>query len=153
MLVRIILVLILAFSAVSCSDGISKNTENQVLEYRNSDDEFTIVVIKDKKSTQDIKQQALKRGALLAQKYGYRSFDITKKENVEVMLGKKDWPSSYDFPQNLYQEEIVEKGYNSERFISGSKPDYKARQAVRFQIKCSTDENSGQYKVCEIIDC
>lgn len=153
MLVRIFLLLILAFSAISCSDGISKNTENQVLEYRNSEDEFTIVVIKNEKSAQEIKQQALKRASLLAQKYGYRSFDITKKENVEVMLGKKDWPSSYDFPQNLYQEEIVEKGYNTERFVSGSKPDYKVRKAIRFQIKCHADENSGQYKVCEIIDC
>lgn len=152
MLVRILLIM-LAFTAISCSDGMSQNTENKVLEYRNSEDEFTIVVIKYEMSDKEIEEKALKRAANLAKKYGYQSFDITKQENVEVMLGKKDWPSSYDYPQNLYQEEIVEKGYNTERFVSGSKQDFKVREAIKFQIKCETDEDEGQYKVCEIIDC
>lgn len=152
MIGRIILIL-LAFIAVSCSEGVSQNTENKVLEYRNSEDEFTIVVIKDDKSDNEVKEKALTRAAMLAHKYGYRSFDITGKENVEVMLGKKDWPSAYDFPQNLYQEEIVEKGYNREKFVSGSKPDYKLRKAIKFQIKCTSNEDEGKYKVCDIINC
>ncbi|NGX28052.1 MAG: hypothetical protein K940chlam1_00225 [Candidatus Anoxychlamydiales bacterium] len=152
MIVRILLIT-LALTTISCSNGISQDTKNKVLEYRNSEDEFTIVVIKDEKSDKEVKEKALERAAMLANKYGYRSFDITNKETVEVMLGKKDWPSSYDYPQNLYQEEIVEKGYNRERFVSGSKPDYKVRKAVKFSIKCEKSENEGQYKVCEIIDC
>jgi len=149
-----VIVVMMAFLIMSCSDGHSQKIEHQALEYRNAKDEFTVVVVKNgHMSTKQAKKEALRRAAISAKKFGYRSFEVIEEQEVEVMLGKKDWPSAYDFPQNLYQEEIIEKGYNRERIISGSKSDYKLRKALKIKVKCLFSESKGSYKVCEIIKC
>ncbi|MFA6119232.1 MAG: hypothetical protein WCT85_07480 [Parachlamydiales bacterium] len=126
---------------------------NKVLEYRNSKDVFTVVVTRGDAGKRQTKDKALQKAAMVSQKYGFRSFSIIEENEVDVILGKQGWPSSYDFPQNLYQEEIVEKGYNRERFISGSKSDYKLRKGLRIKIKCFYTQDAGQYKVCDLVKC
>jgi hypothetical protein len=125
----------------------------KALEYRNGKEVFTVVVVKGEQNKKQTKERALKKAATIAQKYGFRSFNIISEQEVEVILGKTNWPSAYDFPQNLYQEEIVEKGYNRERFISGSKSDYKLRKSLKIQIKCFNNDGEGSYKVCDLISC
>jgi hypothetical protein len=147
------LILLAVFSFVICNIGYSRCLGNRILEYKNNINEFSIVIVKDHTNQKIAKQRAIIRAATLANKNGYKSFDIIKEEEVEVMLGKTNYPSTYDFPQNLYQEEIVEKGnYNRERIISGSKFDYKLRKAYKIQISCYKS-SKGSYKVCDIIKC
>lgn len=144
----IIITLMFGLSPIFSQDG-----NNKVLEYRNSKEVFTIVVVKGDLSKKEVKAKALKSAAKVAQKYGYRSFNVIQENEVDVIVGKTDWPSSYDFPQNLYQEEIVEKGYNRERIISGSKEDNELRKGLRIQFKCFYPDNVGSYKVCDLIPC
>jgi len=151
MLIRLLFI-IMAFSFIYLNDIHPQTNENKILEYRNTKDEFTLVVVKDNTNQKIAKQKGIKRAAELARKNGYGSFDIIKEDEVEIMLGKDNWPSAYDFPQNLYQEEIIERGYNRERIISGSKRDYKLRKALKIRIKCYFN-SKGSYKVCEIIKC
>lgn len=152
MLIRLLIV-ILALIFIGFNFGYSQNNQNKILEYRNKKDEFSIIVVKDHTNQKRLKQKALNRAAMLAYKNQYASFDITKEGMVDVILGKTNWPSSYDFPQNLYQEEIIEKeGYNKERIISKSQRDNKLRKAYKIQIKCYKDKK-GSHNVCDLIKC
>lgn len=138
---------IFTLSFLICNIGYSKCL---VLEFKNAKNEFTIVVVKDPNNQKNAKLRAINRAAIIAKSNGFKSFDITNEENVEVMLGKNNWPNAYDFEQNLYQEEIVEKGFNRERIISQSILDFKLRDAYKIKIKCFGKSN-GSYRVCEII--
>ena len=152
MLIRFLTIL-LASTFISFNIGYSQENQNKILEYKTNKDEFSIVIVKDHTNQKRLKQKALQRAAILANKNQYSSFSIIKEKQVKVMLGKTNWPSSYDFPQNLYQEEIIEnEGFNRERLISGSQRDYKLRKAYKIQIKCYKDKK-GSYKVCDIIKC
>jgi len=132
---------------------LSQSTDNKTFTYREKKNEFIIVVEKESLSNQEAEKKALEKGAKLANKYGFRSFDVVSKKDVKILIGKEKWPSIYDFEQNLYQEEIVQKGYDRERTISESKQDNKLRKALKIQIKCAFSETEGEYKVCEIIKC
>jgi hypothetical protein len=147
------LIVLSAFLFTCFNVGYSQNAQNQSFEYKIKENEFSIVVIKNHTNQKRLKQLALNKAAILANKNQFASFDIIKEDQVEVMLGKTNWPSSYDFPQNLYQEQIIEKdGYNRERNISKSQTDTKLRKAYKIQIKCYKDKN-GAYKVCDLIKC
>ncbi|NGX63030.1 MAG: hypothetical protein KR126chlam6_00436 [Candidatus Anoxychlamydiales bacterium] len=161
MIIRI-LFLAVAFFMISCSsanEGQNQNNKKsqrnnfQVVKVRDQKDEFTIIVLKDHTMNKIARKKAIEKAASVANESGYKSFDVVKEENVKIMLGKKDWPSAWDFPQNLYEEEIVQKGYNRDRMISGSQRDYKIRSALKVQVKCYFDKDKGQYKVCDIIKC
>lgn len=129
------------------SSVYSQSPDNKMLEYRNQNDEFTIIVIRDHTMYKNAKKRALEKGEELAKKYGYRSFDIVSEDEAEIILGKKNWPSAWDFPQNLYQEEIIEKGYNRDRMLQGSRRDNRIHSALKITIKCYFSEDKGSYKV------
>ncbi|NGX34902.1 MAG: hypothetical protein K1060chlam1_01262 [Candidatus Anoxychlamydiales bacterium] len=129
------------------SSVYSQTPNNKVLEHRNQKDEFTIIVIRDHTMYKNAKKRALEKGAELAKKYGYKSFDIESEDEAEIILGKKNWPSAWDFPQNLYQEEIIEKGYNRDRMLQGSRRDYRIHSALKITIKCYFSEDKGSFKV------
>ncbi len=147
-----LLIIMTTFSFMICNIGHCRCLANKILEYKNTKDEFTIVIVKNHTNQKIAKQKAINRAALIAKKNGYNSFNIINEDEVDVMLGKKNWPSAYDFPQNLYQEEIIEKGYNKERIISKSQEDYQLRKAFKIRIKCFFN-TKGSYKVCDIIKC
>lgn len=152
MLIRL-LIIVTAFSFISCNTGHSQDSKNKIFEYRNTKDIFTIVIVKDHTNQKIAKQKVINRAATIAKKNGYDSFNIILEEDIDVILGKNDWPSAYDFSQNLYQEDIIEKeGYNREKIISESKMDYKVRKALKIKIKCFFS-TKGSYKTCEIIKC
>lgn len=138
---------------VATSSAYSQDTNNKVLEHRNQKDEFTIIVIRDHTMYKTAKRKAIEKGAEIARKYGYKSFDIESEDQAEIILGKKNWPSAWDFPQNLYQEEIIEKGYNRDRRIQGSRRDYRIHSALKIKIQCYFSEDKGSVKVCSIIKC
>ncbi len=144
---------LIAIFLITTSNAYSQTSNNKVLEHRNQTDEFTIIVIRDHTMYKTAKRKALQKGAELAKKYGYRSFDIESEDQAEIILGKKDWPSAWDFPQNLYQEEIIEKGYNRDRMLQGSRSDYRIHSALKIKIKCYFSEDEGSEKVCKIIKC
>lgn len=127
------LLFITASILISLNTGFSQINQKNTLKCKNKKDEFSIVFIQDCKN---FKQKAINSAAKHANKKGYKSFDITQEKTVDVILGKTDWPSGYNFYQNLYQEEIIEKEYNQERLISKSKLDYEFQKAYKIQIKC-----------------
>ncbi|NGX48895.1 MAG: hypothetical protein K940chlam5_00489 [Candidatus Anoxychlamydiales bacterium] len=144
---------LIAIFLITASSAYSQSPNNKLLERRNQKDEFTIIVIRDHTMYKTAKKRALEKGAELAKKYGYRSFDIESEDQAEIILGKKNWPSAWDFPQNLYQEEIIEKGYNRDRMLQGSRSDYRIHSALKITIKCYFSEDKGSEKVCKIIKC
>ncbi|EKE21918.1 MAG: hypothetical protein ACD_7C00094G0002, partial [uncultured bacterium] len=99
MLIRFLTIL-LASTFISFNIGYSQENQNKILEYKTNKDEFSIVIVKDHTNQKRLKQKALQRAAILANKNQYSSFSIIKEKQVKVMLGKTNRPSSYDFPQN-----------------------------------------------------
>ena len=144
---------LMAVFLITASSAYSQSSNNKLLEHRNQKDEFTIIVIRDHTMYKTAKRRALEKGAELAKKYGYKSFDIESEDQAEIILGKKNWPSAWDFPQNLYQEEIIQKGYNRDRRLQGSRSDYRIHSALKIKIKCYFSEDEGSEKVCKIIKC
>ncbi|HEU64428.1 MAG: hypothetical protein KR126chlam4_00945 [Candidatus Anoxychlamydiales bacterium] len=147
------LTVIMAVLLLATSSVYPQSSNNKLLEHRNQKDEFTIIVIRDHTMYKTAKRKALEKGAELAKKYGYKSFDIESEDQAEVILGKQNWPSAWDFPQNLYQEEIIQKGYNRDRTLQGSRRDYRIHSALKIKIKCYFSEDKGSQKVCNIIKC
>lgn len=151
-----ILVIFAIFVITACDSKpkmIAQAQTQEILDYKNEDDQFTIVVLMDKITKKEAKQKAMKRAARVSYDNGFKYFIIINEENVKVMPGKEGWPSAYDFPQNLYQEEIVEKGYNRERFIQGSKENFNTYPALKIEIKALKQDRSSAYRVCSLIEC
>jgi hypothetical protein len=121
----------------------AQNSKSKISEDKN---ELTIIIIKESSNQKIDKQKIITQVTEIAKKYGYSSFDIKSKKDVQVILGKKNWPTVFDFHQNLYQEEIVERKYNLERIINDDIPENVLKKALKIQIKgfCNT---KGFYKI------
>lgn len=126
---------------------------DRIVEYNTNNKHFTIVVIKDDLSDERAKKYALKRAAEITVQKGYRYFIIKAEENVFFMRGKKDWPNAYDFPQDLYQEEIIEKGFNRERFIEKDETDSSPKPALRLKIECTETKTESSFDACKYTEC
>jgi len=147
-----VLALSLYFS--SCSKAHTQTSKNNwVIDYTDEKDEYTVVALKTGKTNKTAKERALKRAAELSYDNGYKYFMVLDETTVSVIPGKEGWPSAYDFPQNLYEEEIVQKGYNRERFIEGSKENNKTYPALQLKIKAISKPRAKAYRVCDIIKC
>lgn len=128
--------------------------KDRIVEYDTKNKEFSIVVIKDKDlDDATAKKYAIKRAAELTVKKGYRYFEIRSEEDILYMQGKKGWPSTYDVPQDLYEEEIIERGFNRERFIQKDEADSSPRPALRFKIECVREETRVSYDACDYTKC
>lgn len=127
--------------------------DDRIVEYNTKNKQFTVVVIKDGLSDEKIKKYALKRAAEVTVKKGYQYFEILSEDNVSFMRGKTDWPGAYDFPQDLYQEEIIERGFNRERFIQKNETDSSPKPALRFKIECRAEKSESTYDACKYTEC
>ena len=147
------IVIISVLTLIGCSTGYPRKSINKVIDYKTGEDTFVVIVVKEKMDQEQAMKEAKQRAAAITYKNGYKYFKIINKEESQVMIGKDGWPSSYDFPQNLYQEEIVDKGYNRDRFIEGSKEDYNLYPAIKFEIKSLRKAEKGSFYACDIIKC
>ncbi|NGX56953.1 MAG: hypothetical protein K1060chlam5_01207 [Candidatus Anoxychlamydiales bacterium] len=141
------------FISACTTQGYSQKNSNKILDFKEAHGKYTIIVVQNKQNYSEMKEEALKRAARLCLDNNFKYFDITKEKHVYIMLGKENFPSSYDFPQNLYQEDIVEKGYNRERFIQRGKRDGEMHKALKINIQCSTRKLAGYKDPCDFVKC
>jgi len=131
------LVFFLPFSAKVSNDTLviqeSSNIETKV--FKNEKNNYSIVVIADNLSAQEVEEKANETASQLATDKGFKSYHVISKEKVRVILGKTDWPNSYEFPQNLYEEVIVQRNYNYKRSIEQNMPDNSIHNAYLYQIE------------------
>lgn len=127
---------------------------DNVLDYKTNGTKFVVVVIEENISRKEARKMGLERAAKIAYERGYKYFTVEKEDSVYVMRGKKRWPGPYDFPQNLYQEEIIERGFSRERFYQ-TDPNVESspRKAVRFTIEPNKTKERKSHKVCDFIKC
>lgn len=139
---------------ISISLGIALTSNHKVLEYSIDKENFKIVVVDDGMGYQKAKNIAMKRAAQTAKERGYNYFKVISEDKIRLIEGKQDWPSPYDFPQNLYQEDIVEKGFNRERFYhqKSIRPNAEATDGYEFDFQCSK-VSIESYKVCDYTSC
>ena len=144
----------LAFLVFSISAAIALNDNHTIIKYNIDNQNFTIVVVDDGIGYQEAKVIAMRTAAETSDERGFKYFKVTSENKVKVILGKSPWPNNNEFPQNLYEEQIIEKGFNRERFYNQSKQsaDNEPVDAYRFDIQCVESELEA-YKVCDYLRC
>ncbi|MBI5346382.1 MAG: hypothetical protein HZB76_04500 [Chlamydiae bacterium] len=134
----------------------AESKEPNTFSYVMDNNQFMILVIQDDSlSNQDAKNMALTKASDLTVNKKFKYFEIKTEDEVTVILGKTNWPNAYDFPQNLYQEEIVEKGYDRERFIEKNmqEEDNSPHSAFRMIIQCSNEQTDKAMNPCDYVKC
>jgi hypothetical protein len=131
-----------------CSVNLYSN--QRVLEYVSDKQEFTVtVLVDDGMCYKEAKEIAMERSTLKAKKLGYKYFIIKSEEKALVLEGEKNWPNAYEFPQNLYDEEIIQRSFNSDIFYQQSDID-SLKKAIRFVFKFTNTRVPGAQKTCDI---
>jgi hypothetical protein len=134
--------------------GVTYADEPRVVKYKMENNQFTIIVVQENNlSYDDAKNIAMKKAAETTKDNNFKYFELKAEDEVTIMLGKSNFPSSYDFPQNLYQEEIVEKGFDRERFIEQGVQDNQPYPAVRIIIQCLNTKTKNALNPCDYMNC
>jgi hypothetical protein len=149
---RLFMIASVVFTTACTTQGYSQKND-KVLDFKQSHANYTIIVLQEDLSYNEMKEKALKRASRLCLDNDFKYFKVSKEKHIYIMLGKENFPSSYDFPQNLYQEEIVEKGYNRERFINRGRRDGTMHKALKINITCSDRKLAGYQDPCKYIKC
>ena len=144
-----VFVIIVGMKAYSQNQSNSKN----VMIYNINNKEFNVVVMKNGMKKSEVKTMGLQHAAKIAVSRGYKYFEVSEESDVSIVRGKKNWPSAYDFPQNLYQEEVVERGYNRERFYHKQNPDTEPKKALKLKVKCVETKTRSAYEACKYTKC
>ena len=142
---------VFSFLLITCL--FSESNNDRILEYNVKDKDFIIVVLFDGLSYHQAKDYGLERASEITVRKGYRHFVITSESQVLVMRGKRDWPSPYDFPQNLYEEEIIERGFSRERFYYQERGDTEPKPALQLKVECVPRRTSKSYDACDYTQC
>lgn len=154
-MIRNLLLISVGLLVLSISLGLAlTTTHSKILEYNIDSQNFTIVIVDDGLGYQKAKNIAMRKAAETAKERGYNYFKLISEDKVRILEGKKDWPSTYDFPQNLYEEEIIERGNNRERFYhqQSNRPNADAKDGYLFDFQCSK-EGIEAYKACDYMNC
>lgn len=147
-LLYFVVVLNLAFTEVA------DYYNNKTIEYDLSISSFNIVVpTYGEIEIEQARDIAIKKAAKKALEKGKKYFKIKAFKKVRVLLGKKIWPNSASFPNNL-EEQIKEKGYDREKFIQDSevKKSPEAIDGYLFEIEL-VDREQNAYKACDYVEC
>ncbi|MBF8262826.1 MAG: hypothetical protein HW387_491 [Parachlamydiales bacterium] len=100
---------------------------------------YSFYIITDGLSTEEIEQKLRSVASRLAQEKGCSSYVIVSEEKVHVIAGKTDWPNGYEFPQNLYEEVIIQRNLDNYRMRENTPADYDLRNANLYKIKLIKD--------------
>jgi hypothetical protein len=142
----VVCMLYIPFSSITSKNqtivAIQETNNNQAMVIKNEQDSYSIIVIVNNLSTKEIEKKALEIASRLANDKGFTSYTVTSKEKVHIIVGKTEWPSSYNFSQNLYEEVIVQRNYDYKRSIEQGLPDNTLREAYLYKIELTNKNNS-----------
>lgn len=154
-MIKKVIIFSVAFSFLLIKVLSSNNYEDKIIEYNVDNQNVILVVVADGDLSQKkAKDLSMRRAAEIALERSYKYFKINAEERVMIQRGKEEWPSPYDFPQNLYEERIIEKGYNRERFYHDRKgmQDSEPKEGYRFEIQF-VNESSDSFDACDYAKC
>lgn len=111
---------ILAFvSTCTTPAKISLAMADQIIEYQVNDNEFVVIIVETEGvSKSQAKKFAYQRAAELAFENGYRYITIESESQTFVLDTGDQYQDS--FPQNLYQEQIMEGGFGRQERTKAS---------------------------------
>lgn len=135
-----------------CSFSLKSPCEEGVFEYSTGEREVTIIVVQGNDvSFNEAKKLAMKRAAEATRENGFKYFIIKKREKVTFVGTKKGHRIYSNFPYNIYQREIVERGMGREPL----KPeeDVETSPAIKLIIEFSEKKTSDTFSSCDFIDC
>lgn len=125
------------------------------IEYQKSSDESVIVMIQqDGVGNREAQQEAYKRAAEKTVGEGLRYFKVLSEGNVWVIQSDKSWPDNQSYPQNLYQELIIENDFDRERLRDRAIPSERVVKGYRVVFQ-PVKEKGGRKTIdaCRLTDC
>lgn len=137
--------------AVGCArNGVS---DDNYLDAKIADNKYSVIYIeKEKISKEDARNNALIRAAQIAKENGYRYFIIDAEEDVMVAYST---PSPNPFPENLYEQEIVEGNFGRQELQNKTPQPTNLYPGLKVKITCYKEMPSmpTAIDVCQIIQC
>ncbi|MES2345451.1 MAG: hypothetical protein V4494_05905 [Chlamydiota bacterium] len=137
--------------AVGCTrNGVS---DDNYLDAKIADDKYSVIYIeKEKTSREEARNNALTHAAKIAKDNGFRYFVIDSDE--DVMVAHSD-TSQNPFPNNLYQEEIVEGNFGRQALQNKTPQPTNLYPGVKIKITCYREMPSvpTAIDVCQILNC
>jgi hypothetical protein len=144
------LLLVMVFAVGCTRNGM---TDDHYLDAKIADDKYSVIYIeKEQMSKEDARNYALAHAAQIAKDNGYRYFTIDSEENVMVA---QTTPQENPFPNNLYQEEIVEGNFGRQALQNKTPGPTNLYQGVKIKITCYKEMPSVSTAIdtCQLIDC
>lgn len=128
---------------------------NDFMDYKIADNKFSVVALqKEGISKEETKQSAIHRAAEIAKQHGYEYFVLESEHEVQVYQSKPNWPTTYDFPGNLYQEEIQEQNFNRDRTYEENMTGPQELPGYQIVVECYSEKPKGSsYSVCDYVEC
>lgn len=117
------------------SELLAKTAKSNVTSIHNEQNNYSFFIITDHLSPEEVKEKANQAASRLACDKGFSSYVILSEKKVQVIVGKTDWPNSAEFPQNLYEEAIVQRNLSNERTNPSPSSDYSLHDAYLYKIK------------------
>lgn len=135
----------ICFLSISCFS-------NSVKDYPINNKEFIIIVLlDDDMNVMEAKQKGLERASEITKNKGYRYFIIQEQRKVMFMGVERDDEGGYDFPRNIYQEDIIERGMGRE-YIEKDE-DIIESPALRLIIEILDKEEEDSVDACDYVKC
>lgn len=137
--------------AVGCTrNGMS---DDNYLTAKIADNKYSVIYIeKEKMSREDARNNALAHAAQIAKDNGYRYFVIDSDEDVMVAHST---PNPNPFPENLYQQEIVEGNFGRQELQNKTPQPTNLYPGVKVKFTCYKEMPNvpTAIDVCQIIKC
>lgn len=135
--------------------GCTRNgmTDDNYLDSKITDGQYSVVYIeKEKMSREDARNNALKHAAQIAKDNGYRYIIIDSDEDVMVAHST---PNPNPFPENLYEQEIVEGNFGRQDLENKTPQPTNLYPGVKLKITGYKDMPSvpTAIDVCQILQC
>lgn len=137
--------------AVGCTrNGVS---DDDYLDAKIADDKYSVIYIeKEAMPREEARNNALTHAAKIAKDNGYRYFIIDSDEDVMVAHST---PSPNPFPENLYQQEIVEGNFGRQELQNKTPQPTNLYQGVKIKITCYKEMPNvpTAIDVCQLLNC
>lgn len=136
------------------SNEIASSFADQTIEYQVQENQYAVVIVEDEGITaEQAKKLARQKAAEITVQNGGRYFTIVSEQPTQVIKSEHPWPDNQAFPQNMYQELIIEKNFNRQRLQQEQGPSENLYNAYRLVFNISEKESRHSIDACTLTKC
>ncbi len=152
---NVFLIIFTILAGCHASESSYNDLSNQIIAYQIDDTTYGVVVPQDGGVSQSAARQfARQKAAEMTVEKGYRYFTIQSEQQTKLAKSNREWPSSQDFPGNLYQELIIEQDFGRESLERNTPSGSSIIPAYRITFQMHTNRPmQSAIDACTLTDC